>query len=115
MTPENQSHLNIRTVCVTRYVTPLREGGSLPASISEADDDGMYVLKFRGAGQGVKALVAELIAGETARALGLLVPEIVFAQLDLDSGRNPNPTRKYKICSKLARALILPSIICLAR
>jgi hypothetical protein len=88
---ENQSHLNIRTVCVTRYVTPLREGGSLPA-IVEADDDGLYVLKFRGAGQGVKALIAELIAGETARALGLLVPEIVFAQLDLDLSKiEPDP------------------------
>lgn len=88
---ENQSHINIRTVCVTRYLTPLREGGSLPA-IVEADDDGLYVLKFRGAGQGVKALIAELIAGETARALGLLVPEIVFAQLDLDlSKTEPDP------------------------
>jgi hypothetical protein len=58
----------IRTVNVTRYVTPLREGGSLPA-IVEADDDGMYVLKFRGAGQGVKALIAELLAGEIARAI----------------------------------------------
>ena len=71
----------IRTVSVTRYVTPLREGGSLPA-IVEADDDGLYVLKFRGAGQGLKALVAELVAGEIARALGLRVPEIVFANLD---------------------------------
>ena len=66
---------------MTRYVTPLREGGSLPA-IVEADDDGLYVLKFRGAGQGLKALVAELVAGEIARALGLRVPEIVFASLD---------------------------------
>ncbi|MGA9772304.1 MAG: HipA family kinase [Blastocatellia bacterium] len=81
----------MRTICVTRYVTPLREGGSLPA-IVEADDDGLYVLKFRGAGQGTKALIAELIAGETARALGLLVPEIVFAQLDLDLSRTePDP------------------------
>jgi hypothetical protein len=76
----------IRTVQVTRYVTPLREGGSLPA-IVEADDDFMYVLKFRGAGQGVKALIAELIAGELARALGFRVPEIVFAQLDESFGR----------------------------
>jgi hypothetical protein len=57
----------IRTIAVTRYVTPLREGGSLPA-IVEADDDGMYVLKFRGAGHGALALVAELVAGEIARA-----------------------------------------------
>ncbi len=71
----------IRTVTATRYVTPLREGGSLPA-IVEADDDGMYVLKFRGAGQGPKALIAELVAGELARSLGLPVPEIVFVELD---------------------------------
>ena len=76
----------IRTVAVTRYVTPLREGGSLPA-LAEADDGFMYVLKFRGAGQGLKALVAELIAGELARTLGLRMPEIVFAQLDEAFGR----------------------------
>lgn len=76
----------IRTVNVTRYVTPLREGGSLPA-IAEADDGFMYVVKFRGAGQGVKTLVAELICGELARALGLKVPEIVFANLDSAFGR----------------------------
>lgn len=70
----------LRTVHTTRYVLPLREGGSLPALI-EADDDGMYVLKLRGAGQGPKALIAELIGGEIARALGLPVPELVFAQL----------------------------------
>jgi hypothetical protein len=69
-----------------RYITPLREGGSLPA-IAEADDDFMYVIKFRGAGQGVKALVAELIGGEIARVLGLKMPEIVFAQLDEAFGR----------------------------
>src|SRR6187402_1019534 len=71
----------LRTVNVNRYVTPLREGGSLPA-IVEADDNFLYVLKFRGAGQGVKSLIAELICGELARALGLRVPEIVFANLD---------------------------------
>ena len=80
------SKLEIRTVNVTRYVTPLREGGSLPA-IAEADDGFLYVLKFRGAGQGVKALIAELIGGEMARALGLKVPEIVFANLDSAFGR----------------------------
>jgi hypothetical protein len=81
----------LRTVTVTRYVTPLREGGSLPA-IVEADDDGMYVLKFRAAGQGPRALVAELIAGEIARALGLPVPELVFAELDPDLARTePDP------------------------
>ncbi|UUX95506.1 HipA family kinase [Aquabacterium sp. J223] len=81
----------LRTVTVTRYVTPLREGGSLPAVV-EADDDGLYVLKFRGAGQGASALVAELIGGELARALGLPVPELVFAQLDADIARTePDP------------------------
>ncbi|MCX2741608.1 HipA family kinase [Pontibacter anaerobius] len=76
----------IRTVEVTRYVTPLREGGSLPA-IVEADDDFLYVLKFRGAGQGVKVLISELIVGEIARALGFQIPEIVFATLDEAFGR----------------------------
>lgn len=76
----------LRTVNVTRYVTPLREGGSLPA-IAEADDDFLYVLKFRGAGQGTKALIAELIGGELARTLGFKVPEIVFANLDTAFGR----------------------------
>jgi hypothetical protein len=81
----------VRTVRVTRYVTPLREGGSLPA-IVEADDDGMYVLKFRGAGQGPRALIAELVSGEIARALGLSVPELVFAELDPDLARTePDP------------------------
>src|SRR5882672_848661 len=78
--------MSLRTVTATRYVTPLREGGSLPAVI-EADDDGMYVLKFRGAGQGRKALIAELVAGEIARAAGLPVPEIVFVQLDPELAR----------------------------
>lgn len=76
----------IRTVNVIRYVTPLREGGSLPA-IVEADDGFLYVLKFRGAGQGVKALIAELIGGEIARALGLRIPEIVFSNVDPAFGR----------------------------
>jgi hypothetical protein len=81
----------IRTVTATRYVTPLREGGSLPAVI-EADDDGLYVLKFRGAGQGPRALIAELVAGELARAAGLPVPEIVFAELDPELARTePDP------------------------
>ena len=81
----------MRTVNAARYVTPLREGGSLPAII-EADDDGMYVLKFRGAGQGTKALIAELIAGEIARAAGLLVPELVFVALDPEIAKTePDP------------------------
>jgi hypothetical protein len=80
-----------RTVRATRYVTPLREGGSLPA-IVEADDDGLYVLKFRGAGQGTKALIAELLAGELARRLGLPVPEIVFVEVDATLARTePDP------------------------
>ena len=81
----------MRTVAATRYLTPLREGGSLPA-IVEADDEGLYVLKFRGAGQGPKALIAELVAGEIARALGLPVPEIVLMQLDPELARpQPDP------------------------
>jgi HipA-like protein len=71
----------VRTIVATEYVTPLREGGSLPAIVS-GDDDGTYVIKFRGAGQGVRALIAELVSGEIARRLGLPVPEIVFAELD---------------------------------
>lgn len=78
--------LALRTINVTRYVTPLREGGSMPA-IAEADDGFLYVLKFRGAGQGRKALIAELIGGEIARALGFKVPELVFANLDEAFGR----------------------------
>ena len=77
----------LRTVNVTRYVTPLREGGSLPA-IVEADDGFLYVMKFRGAGQGEKALIAELISGEIARTLGFRVPEIVFADLDIAFSRS---------------------------
>jgi hypothetical protein len=81
----------MRTVNAARYVTPLREGGSLPAII-EADDDGMYVLKFRGAGQGAKALIAELIAGELARVAGFLVPELVLVALDPEIARTePDP------------------------
>ena len=81
----------LRTVTANRYVTPLREGGSLPA-IVEADDEGLYVLKFRGAGQGPKALIAELLAGEIARLAGLPVPEIVFIQLPGELARTePDP------------------------
>ncbi|WP_268846402.1 HipA family kinase [Flavobacterium aestivum] len=78
--------LELRTVNVTRYILPLREGGSLPA-LAEADDDFKYVLKFRGAGHGVKALIAELIGGEIARVLNLKMPELVFANLDEAFGR----------------------------
>src|SRR3569832_677896 len=93
----DHARMEIRTVTATRYVTPLREGGSLPA-IVEADDDGLYVLKFRGAGQGAKALIAELVAGEIARALGLAVPEIVFIDLDPDLARTePDPEIQHLI------------------
>ena len=84
----------IRKVNVTRYVTPLREGGSLPA-IVEADDGFLYVLKFRGAGQGPKALIAELIGGEIARVLGLKMPELVFAELD-DSFSKTEPDEEIQ-------------------
>lgn len=81
----------LRTLSATRYVTALREGGSLPA-IVEADDQGLYVMKFRGAGQGPKVLAAEIIAGELARAAGLPVPEIVLMELDADLARTePDP------------------------
>ena len=77
----------LRTVQATRYVTPFREGGSLPALV-EGDDLGLYVLKFRGAGQGPMALAAEIIAGEIGRALGLRVPELVLMEVDAALGRN---------------------------
>ncbi len=81
----------LRTVTATRYVTPLREGGSLPGLV-EADDDGLYVVKFRAAGQGLKALVAEMIVGELARAAGLPVPELVLVELAAELGRTePDP------------------------
>jgi len=81
----------LRSVTATRYVTPLREGGSLPGLV-EADDDGLYVVKFRGAGQGPLALVAEVIVGELARALGLPVPDLVIVDLDPALGRaEPDP------------------------
>lgn len=83
---KNINPFQVRTVNVTRYVTPLREGGSMPA-IAEADDGFLYVLKFKGAGQGHKALISEIIGAEFARVLGLKVPEIVFAKLDEAFGR----------------------------
>ncbi|WP_432223053.1 HipA family kinase [Flavobacterium sp. TMP13] len=81
-----KNNFDLRAVTVTRYITPLREGGSLPA-LAEADDDFKYVLKFKGAGHGVKALIAELIGGQVAKALGLQLPELVFAHLDEAFGR----------------------------
>ena len=99
--------MNLRTVIATRYVTPLREGGSLPA-IVEADDDGMYVLKFRGAGQGPKALIAELVAGEIARAAGLPVPEIVLVELDPELARTePDPEIQHLIWASAGLNLAL--------
>jgi hypothetical protein len=82
----------LRTIRVTRYVTPLREGGSLPA-IVEGDDDGLYVLKFRGAGQGARALIAELVSGEIARALGLPYRKL-SSRTSSPTSRGPSPTRK---------------------
>jgi hypothetical protein len=82
---------HLRSVSATRYVTPLREGGSLPGLV-EADDSGLYVVKFRGAGQGTRALVAEVIAGELARVLGLAVPELVLVDIDPALGvAEPDP------------------------
>ncbi len=95
----------LRTVRATRYVTPLREGGSLPAII-EADDLGLYVLKFRGAGQGPLALAAELISGEIGRALGLKVPEIVFTEVDAVLGRN-EPDEEIRDLLKASEGLNL--------
>jgi hypothetical protein len=81
----------LRDVAATRYVTPLREGGSLPGLV-EADDDGLYVTKFRGAGQGLRALVAEVIVGELARGAELLVPELVTVGIDARLGAaEPDP------------------------
>src|SRR4051812_47479880 len=83
--------MELRRIAATRYVTPLREGGSLPALV-EASDDGLYVLKFRGAGQGPKALVAEVLAGELARALGLRVPELTLVDVGPTLGQaEPDP------------------------
>ena len=97
----------VRTVHATRYVTPLREGGSMPGLV-EADDDGLYVLKFRGAGQGAKALLAEIVAGELARAVGLTVPEIVFMELDPQLGAaEPDPEIQDLIAASGGRNVAL--------
>jgi HipA-like kinase len=97
----------VRTVHATRYVTPLREGGSMPGLV-EADDDGLYVLKFRGAGQGPKALLAEIVAGELARAVGLPVPEIVFMELDPQLGAaEPDPEIQELIAASGGRNVAL--------
>jgi hypothetical protein len=97
----------VRTVHATRYVTPLREGGSMPGLV-EADDDGLYVLKFRGAGQGPKALLAEIVAGELARAVGLTVPEIVLMELDPQLGAaEPDPEIQELIAASGGRNVAL--------
>ena len=89
----------MRGARATRYVTPLREGGSLPGLV-EADDDGLYVLKFRGAGQGTPALAADALGGELARALGLPVPELIVLEVDPDLGRaEPDPEIQALITS----------------
>lgn len=93
--------MTIKTVSATRYVTPLREGGSLPAVV-EADDGETYVMKFTGAGQGTRALVAEIIAGEIGRALGLRVPELAFVLLDPALG----PSEPNAEISDLLRASV---------
>jgi hypothetical protein len=103
--PFMEGQQEIRRVNVIRYVTPLREGGSLPA-IVEADDGFLYVLKFKGAGQGVKALIAELIGGELARTLGLRVPEIVFANVDPAFGRT-EPDEEIQDLLKFSEGLNL--------
>ena len=99
--------INIRTVSATRYVAPLREGGSLPG-LMEADDLGTYVVKFRGAGQGVKTLIAELITGEIGRLLGLPIPEIVFVELDPVLARaEPDPDIQDLLAASGGRNLAL--------
>ena len=95
----------LRRVTATRYVTPLREGGSLPA-IVEADDAGLYVLKFRGAGQGPKALIAEVLAGELARAMGFRVPELVLTELEPELGR-AEPDSEIRLLLKASAGLNL--------
>ncbi len=97
--------VNIRTVNVIQYLQPLREGGSLPALV-KADDDFLYVLKFRGAGQGVKALIAELLGGEIARAINLKVPELVFMNLD-DSFSKTEPDEEIQDLLKFSVGLNL--------
>ncbi|TXE19646.1 aminotransferase class I and II [Psychroserpens burtonensis] len=97
--------IEIRTVNVVQYINPLREGGSLPA-IVKADDGFLYVLKFRGAGQGKKALIAELLGGELARALGLKIPELVFMNLD-DSLSKTEPDEEIQDLLKFSVGLNL--------
>ncbi|MDO1499586.1 aminotransferase class I and II [Maribacter confluentis] len=97
--------IDIRTVDVVQYIQPLREGGSMPA-IVKADDDFLYVLKFRGSGQGKKSLIAEFIGGELARAIGLKVPELVFMNLE-DSFRQTEPDEEIQDLLKFSVGLNL--------
>ncbi|MFV0565885.1 MAG: HipA family kinase [Flavobacteriaceae bacterium] len=97
--------LDLRTVNMVQYIKPLREGGSLPA-IVKTDDDFLYVLKFRGAGQGINALIAELLGGELARAIGLNVPELVFINLD-DSFSKTEPDEEIQDLLKFSIGLNL--------
>ena len=106
--------MELRSISATRYVTPLREGGSLPALV-EADDDGLYVLKFRGAGQGRKALVAEVVAGELARALGFAVPELARRRARSRDRPRRARRRRSRICCSRARARTSASTSCRAR
>lgn len=97
----------LRTVAAVRYVTPFKEGGSLPGLV-EADDDGLYVVKFRGAGQGSKVLIAELLCGELARAVGLNVPELVWIELDAALGRaEPDSEIRELLKASVGRNLAL--------
>lgn len=106
--------MNLRTVNVTRYITPLREGGSLPA-LAEADDGFKYVVKFRGSGHGAKALISELIGGVVAKILKLRIPGLVFVQLDEAFGREAKGMRKFRTCLKGVRDLISAYIFCRER
>lgn len=95
----------LRTVKVTRYVTPLREGGSLPGLV-EADDEGLYIVKFRGAGQGTAALVAEVIVGELARRSGIRVPELVLVNFDREiARREPDPEVQHLLLNSIGTNL----------
>ncbi|MCW3105226.1 MAG: aminotransferase class [Bacteroidetes bacterium] len=95
----------LRKINVTRYIQPLREGGSLPA-LAEGDDDFKYVLKFKGGGHGVKTLIAELLGGEIARALKLKLPELVFAELDEAFGQT-EPDEEIQDLLKASKGLNL--------
>lgn len=106
----NTGAIDLRRVSVTRYITPLREGGSLPA-LADADDGFKYVVKFRGAGHGTKALISEFIGGELARAAGSECLNSYCSTSTKISGA-PKPMRKYKTCSREAPASTLDFITC---